>query len=113
MLFRSVIADGDIIRNDVRWQGTEASPYPLGQDKYTGEMYGNRDFIVNCLNYLVGDNGIMELRSRELKLRLLDKVRIKKERVKWQFINLVGPVIIVIFSGLVYGYYRKRKYSRY
>ena len=108
-----VIADGDIIRNDVRWQGTEASPYPLGQDKYTGEMYGNRDFIVNCLNYLVGDNGIMELRSRELKLRLLDKVRIKKERVKWQFINLVGPVIIVIFSGLVYGYYRKRKYSRY
>ena len=66
-----VIADGDIIRNEVRRSGAVETPLALGQDKYTDEMYGNRDFIVNCLNYLVDDNGIMELRSRELKLRLL------------------------------------------
>ena len=58
-----VIADGDITRNEVRRTGNIEAPYPLGQDKYTGEMFGNRDFIVNCLNYLIDNNGIMELRS--------------------------------------------------
>ena len=67
-----VIADGDIIRNEVKRSGINVTPGILGLDKYTGEMYGNRDFLVNCLNYLVDDNGIMELRSRELKLRLLN-----------------------------------------
>ena len=79
-----VIADGDIIRNEVRRTGTTETPLTLGQDRYTMEMFGNRDFLINCLNYLVDDNGIMELRSRELKLRLLDGSAIKKERFKWQ-----------------------------
>lgn len=108
-----VISDADIIRNDV--QVTANGPAPasqLGLDRYTGEMYGNRDFIVNCMNYLVDDNGIMNLRSRELKLRLLDKARIRNERLEWQLINLVGPVLLVILSGLVYSYFRKRKYAR-
>lgn len=106
-----VIADGDIIRNEVRRQGQEVFPYPLGQDKYTGEMYGNRDFLVNSLNYLIDDNGITNLRSRELKLRLLDKAKIKKERIKWQVINLAGPVLVVILAGLIYAYFRRRKYT--
>ena len=91
-----VIADGDIIRNEVRRTGATETPLTLGQDRYTGEMFGNRDFLINCLNYLVDDNGIMELRSRELKLRLLDSPAIKKERFKWQIINIAGPVLIVI-----------------
>jgi ABC-2 type transport system permease protein len=107
-----VIADGDIIRNEVRRNGATETHLTLGLDRYTGEMYGNRDFLVNCLNYLVDDNGIMELRSRELKPRLLDRSAIKKDRIKWQMINMAGPVIIVILSGLIYNWFRKRKYTR-
>jgi len=107
-----VIADGDIIRNEVRRIGSSETPLTLGEDRYTSEMYGNRDFLVNCLNYLVDDNGIMELRSRELKLRLLDSAKIKKERLKWQVINMAGPVLIVILAGSIYRYLRKRKYTK-
>jgi len=107
-----VIADGDIIRNEVRRVGTTETPLTLGQDRYTSEIYGNRDFLVNCLNYLVDNNGIMELRSRELKLRLLDTAKIKKERLRWQVINIVGPVLIVILAVTIYRYLRKRKYTK-
>ena len=75
-------------------------------------MFGNRDFLINCLNYLVDDNGIMELRSRELKLRLLDRSAIKKERFKWQIINIAGPVLIVIIAGIIYNWLRRRKYTK-
>jgi ABC-2 type transport system permease protein len=85
----------------------------LGQDKYTGQIYGNRDFIINCMNYLVDDYGLMALRSREMKLRLLDKSKIRSDRTLWQIINIVGPVLIVILSGLVYGFLRKRMYTRF
>ncbi|HPT20730.1 MAG TPA: gliding motility-associated ABC transporter substrate-binding protein GldG [Bacteroidales bacterium] len=108
-----VIADADIIRNEVKRSGMQNNPLPLGQDKYTGEVYGNRDFLINCLNYLVDDNGIMELRSRELKLRLLNNKQIKTERLKWQLINIISPVLLVIIAGLFYSYFRKRNYTRY
>jgi ABC-2 type transport system permease protein len=107
-----VIADADIIRNEVRHSGREVSPLPLGQDKYTGQMFGNRDFLINCLNYLVDDHGIMELRSREMKLRLLNKIKVKSEKTQWQLINVLGPVVLVILAGLIYNYYRKRKYTK-
>lgn len=107
-----VIADGDIIRNEVSRTGTTETPLPLGQDRYTREMFGNRDFLINCLNYLVDDNGIMELRSRELKLRLLNSSVIKKERFKWQAINIAGPIFIVIIAGIIYNWLRKRKYTK-
>jgi ABC-2 type transport system permease protein len=106
-----VVSDADIIRNEVRRSGTEESPLTLGLDKYTGQIYGNSDFIINCLNYLVDDNGLMELRSRELKMRLLDRSRIKAEKLKWQLINVLGPVLIVILAGMFYGYFRKRAYT--
>ena len=108
-----VIADADIIKNEVRRVGSSETHYPLGQDLVTGQLYGNRDFLINCLNYLVDDNGIMELRSRELKLRLLDRTRIKNERLKWQLINFAGPVLIVILAGLIYNYFRNKIYTRY
>jgi len=108
-----VVADADIIRNEVSRSGLEETPYPLGLDKYTGEVFGNRDFLINCLNYLVDDKGIMELRSRELKLRLLNATMIKDERLKWQLINTIGPVFIVLLAGLIYSYFRRRLYTRY
>jgi ABC-2 type transport system permease protein len=108
-----VIADADIIRNEVRRVGLEETPYPLGQDKYSGQIFGNRDFLINCLNYLVDNNGLMELRSRELKLRLLNTSKIKAEKLKWQFINIAGPVLIIILAGILNNYFRKRRYTRY
>jgi ABC-2 type transport system permease protein len=108
-----VVADGDIIRNDVSRAGTSETPLPLGQDRYTGEMAGNRDFLINCLNYLVDDNGLMELRSREMKLRLLDKSRIRNEKIMLQLINMTVPVLIVILSGIIFALIRKRVYTKF
>ncbi|HHU35523.1 MAG TPA: gliding motility-associated ABC transporter substrate-binding protein GldG [Bacteroidetes bacterium] len=106
-----VVADGDIIRNDLDYSSGTVTPYPLGQDQYTGEIMGNRDFIVNCVNYLVDDNGLMELRSREIKSRLLNKTKINQERLKWQSINIIGPLAIVLFAGILYNFARRRRYA--
>jgi ABC-2 type transport system permease protein len=105
-----VIADADIIRNEVSRLGVEETPSPLGRDRYTGELYGNSDFLINCLNYLVDENSIMELRSREMKLRLLDQDKIKGKKLKWQLINVAGPLLIVVIAGIVYNFFRRRRY---
>ena len=107
-----IVADGDLIRNGVNITAKGPVPLPLAPDKYSGGTFGNKDFIVNCLNYLVDDNGIMELRSREMKLRLLDKEIIRQHRVMIQIINVMAPIILVIISGLIYDFLRKKKYSR-
>ena len=108
-----VIADADIIRNEVSMSGLEETPYPLGLDRYTGQVFGNSDFLVNCMNYLIDNNGIMELRSRELKLRLLNTSMIKTEKLKWQLINMAGPLMIVLLAGLLYSFIRRKKYAKY
>ncbi len=85
-----VVADGDIIRNEVSWSGGVAEPLTLGLDRYTMQTFGNKDFLVNCINYLVNDNGLIEMRSREIKPRLLDQARIKSQRTMWQLVNTTG-----------------------
>jgi len=107
-----VVADADIIKNEVRYAGYQEMPFPLGVDRYTGEVFGNKDFILNCINWLVDDKGIMELRSRELKLRLLNTAKVRSEKVKWQLINTLAPLILLLLCGLSYGYLRKRKYEK-
>ncbi|HUS87086.1 MAG TPA: gliding motility-associated ABC transporter substrate-binding protein GldG [Bacteroidales bacterium] len=106
-----VVADGDIIRNDVSIIGNRVTPLPLGQDRYSGQVFGNKDFIVNCLNWLVDDKGIVDLRSREMRIRLLDSERINKERLLWQLMNSAGPILIVALGGLIYSIIRKRKFA--
>jgi len=108
-----VVADGDIIRNEVHRSGTSETPYRLGQDQYTGQMYGNRDFLVNCMNYLVDNNGLMDLRSREMKMRLLDKQEVTAKRTEWQLVNIIFPIAIVIIAGIVYNFFRKRKFATF
>jgi ABC-2 type transport system permease protein len=106
-----IAADGNLIRNGVSRTGSGVVPLPLATDKYTGGTFGNKDFIINCLNYLVDDNGIMELRSRELKLRLLDKDLIRNNRFMIQVINTALPVVLVIIAGVCYNFFRKRRYT--
>ncbi len=104
-----VISDGDVIRNDVQYQTRK--PYPLGFDKYTQRTYGNRNFILNCINYLCDDSGLISVRARELTLRLLDKKKVKNEGTKWKVINTAVPLLLVIVYGMIYYYIRKRKYT--
>jgi ABC-2 type transport system permease protein len=105
-----VIADGDVIRNDV--QTSSGKAYPLGYDKYTNQTFGNKDFILNCMNYLCDDSGLISVRSRELTLRLLDKKKMKTERLKWQIINVCLPLLLLLIYGLIHFLRRKRKYGR-
>ena len=107
-----VIADRDIIRNEVRRTAAGEMPLPLGQDRYTMQTFGNRDFLINCLNYLTDDIGLMELRSRELKLRLLDKKLISEKRILIQIINTCVPVLLIIAGGGLYTLVRRKMYVR-
>jgi ABC-2 type transport system permease protein len=108
-----VVADGDIIRNEVHDSGGSEVPYRLGQDQYTGQIFGNRDFLINCINYLVDNNGLMDLRSREMKLRLLNKHEVKAMRTQWQLINILLPILLVLIAGVIYNIMRRRKYATF
>ncbi|MGD0583899.1 MAG: gliding motility-associated ABC transporter substrate-binding protein GldG [Bacteroidales bacterium] len=107
-----VVADGEMIRNDVRMAGGQESPLPLGTDRYTGQTYGNKDFLVNCLNWLADDNGLMQLRSREMKLRLLDRSAIRKSRTLIQTVNILLPVFIILIAGLIFNLVRRKRFTR-
>ncbi|HEY0031107.1 MAG TPA: gliding motility-associated ABC transporter substrate-binding protein GldG [Bacteroidia bacterium] len=104
-----VISDGDVIRNDIDYRSQKK--LPLGYDKYTNQTYGNKNFILNCMNYLCDDSGLISVRARELTLRLLDKKKLKNERLKWQIINTVLPLLALVLFGVIYTIRRKRKYS--
>ena len=105
-----VVADGDIIRNqiDIRTR----KPLPLGFDQYTQNTYANKEFIENAISYLVDGEGLIDIRSRELKVRLLDMTKINQERTKWQVINTLIPIVLIIGLGFVMAFIRKKKYSK-
>ena len=106
-----VVADGDVIKNEVRVTGERIIPLPMDQDRYTQQFYGNKDFMVNCINYLIDESNLMELRSRELKLRLLDRSKINKYQVAIQLINTLLPVFILLLCGLVIWWIRRRRFE--
>ena len=105
-----VVADGDIIRNQIDIKTHK--PLPLGFDQYTGFTYSNKEFIENAISYLVDGEGLIDIRSRELKVRLLDATKVSHERVKWQVINTLIPIALIILLGLVMAFVRKKKYSK-
>jgi len=107
-----VVSDGDILKNQFVFRDGRYSVYPLGFDRYTNTTYGNADFVMNAMSYLCDENNLLEIRSRELKIRLLDKTRAADERAKWQFVNLMLPVLFVIIIGLFLFFFRKRAYSK-
>lgn len=107
-----VISDGDMIRNKVYGVGENVRPVPLGYDEYSGQMYGNRDFLLNCINWLCDDDGWMQLRGRNLAFYMLDKTRLKSERSKWEMINLLVPLAFVVTGGVAFVGVRRRKYRK-
>ncbi|MHB9056006.1 MAG: gliding motility-associated ABC transporter substrate-binding protein GldG [Paludibacteraceae bacterium] len=107
-----IIADGDIIRNDIQHSGDSVKALPLGLDRYTNQQFGNKDLIVNSILYLTDKKGWMKLRSRTIPLRLLNKDITTSKRTTWQIINVVLPLILLILIGIIYIRIRKIKYSR-
>ncbi|MBN2486312.1 MAG: gliding motility-associated ABC transporter substrate-binding protein GldG [Bacteroidales bacterium] len=107
-----VIADADIVRNDIKHTSKGPVISPLGFDKFTNQTYGNKDFLNNAISYLADENHLLALRGREFKLRMLDKTEISKNRLKWQLINILIPAAFVLAGGIAFSLTRKFKYSR-
>jgi ABC-2 type transport system permease protein len=105
-----VISDGDIVRN--RYIADEGAVLPLGYDFYTQTQYANKELLLNAVNYLVGDEGLMASRSRNIKLRKLDVMKVKEESLKYQIINVALPVVILAVAGVAIAVARKRKYRK-
>ena len=105
-----IVADGDIIRNEVIDSPDGPVMVPLGFDRYTSQTFGNKDFILNAVNYLTDETGLISLRSREFRMRLLDRQRILKESDQWKVINTLLPVLLVIGFGAGVGLYRRKIY---
>ena len=105
-----VVSDGDVIRNETESGGRSA--LPLGVDFYTRQMYSNNDFVLNCMNYLCGDSTLLNVRGRQLQIRLLDDKKAKTDKTEWQIINLVVPVLLIIFLGLIFAAVRRAKYAK-
>ena len=105
-----LVSDGDMIRNQFHIQ--DGYPLPLGYDQFTRETYGNKDFILNALSYLVDGPGLISSRSKEMKLRLLDKTKINRNKFFWQYFNLLFPLVLILILAVIMIWTRKRKYSR-
>ena len=105
-----VISDGDIIRNEVSQDG---KPYPIGFDRFTRHVFkGNKELILNAVNYLCDDGGLMTIRSRELKMRLLNHDKVSKNRFFIQLINVLLPVLLILLFGMIVFFIRKKKYGK-
>ncbi|MFV0522762.1 MAG: gliding motility-associated ABC transporter substrate-binding protein GldG [Mangrovibacterium sp.] len=107
-----VLADGSLIANKVNYTSGKLRTQPLGYDQYSKQTFGNKEFLLNAIHYLADDSGVMQLRSRVFKLRLLDKVRLREERLYWQLLNLLLPLLMISLFGLVFQLIRVNKYRK-
>lgn len=103
-----VVADGDVALNAV---SEKNGPLPMGKNLYTGYQYANKEFLLNCIDYLTDNSGIMETRSKDYTLRLFDKKKLEEKKLQWQVINIVLPIVAIILFTVVYQQVRKRKYQ--
>jgi ABC-2 type transport system permease protein len=116
-----VVADGDIVLNDVL---PDAGPIAMGWNKYTYTEYlkespyakaflpvANRDFLLNCVEYLVNNPEISQTRNKDIVLRLLDGTKVNEQKTTWQLVNIALPILLVILAGFIYQQIRKRKYA--
>ena len=102
-----IIGDGDIAINET----LRGEPLPLDKDKWTNQNFGNIDFLLNSIHYLIDDKGLLKLRSKSLQIQFLDKERAFEERSYWQMVNLVFPLVLLFGFGWLFNLLRKRRYS--
>lgn len=102
-----IVADGDVIKNDV----VRNQPQELGFDRWTGQSFGNKEFLENAVNYLLDDDGLINIRSKEVAIAFLDTAKVSAEKTKWQFYNIALPLIGLAIFGFGFNFIRKRKYT--
>ena len=107
-----VCSSSSLIRNQTMGVGENMVAVPLGYDRYMNQQFGNKDFILNAVNFLTDDEGWMNLRTRELKIRLLNKKQITTHKTFWKVVNVVGPLVVLMIFGVVFLVVRSRKYKR-
>ena len=104
-----VISDGDMIRNQL---DKNFQPVELGYDQRSGNLYDNKDFLMNCVNYLLDDNGLINIRSKDLDLPLLDKEKVYESYTTTQILTIGLPILILGLFGFVFTFLRKKKYAK-
>lgn len=105
-----MISDGDWLTNQI--SASDQSPFPLGWDRYTNQQFANKVFLENLVDYLLNDERLIQLRHREVKLRLLDQSKIKSEKQYWQAVNVLVPLMLLLITAFLQHYWRKRKFGR-
>lgn len=105
-----VISDGDVAANLVR-DAAKKEWFPLGFNRFEGSTYANKELMLNAIEYLVDPNGVIEARSKEVKLRMLDTVKAKKEETTWRLVNIVVPLLFLGIFGWFFNWRRKRRYA--
>jgi len=103
-----VVADGDVIKNQLK----QGKPLELGFDRYTGNTYGNKEFLMNSVNYLLDDSGLIHIRSKQISIAFLNLAKVAEEREKWQIINLTIPLVLLALGAFSFNYFRKKRYQR-
>lgn len=102
-----VISDGDVIKNQI----DKGAPIELGYDKYTGQFFGNKEFILNSVNYLLDDNGLINIRSKDVTLPVLDKQSVHDNYNQTQMLTVALPIVLLAIFGFIFTYLRKKKYK--
>lgn len=102
-----VISDGDIIANEI----SKGQPLELGVDRWSNMRFGNKEFLLNTVNYLLDDNELIHIRSKTIQIDFLDKQKAFEQASKWQFINIVIPLLILAIFGITFNYFKKKKYQ--
>ena len=106
-----VLADGDVARNEVNPKTGQAQP--LGLDNYSHYTFANKELILNMVAYLADETGLISARNKVVKIRPLDKGKLKNDQVFWQVINLVLPILLIISLGITKAWWRKKKYGSF
>ena len=104
-----VISDGDVFKNQIN--EADGSPFPLGFDRYTQQTYGNKNLLLNIADYMTDNSGLIGLRNKEIRIRLLNRAKIKASKFNWQLLNTVLPLVILLLFGIFQQYFRRRKYA--
>ncbi len=102
-----VCGSAEIVINEI----TQRGPAPMGYNKDINYTFANQEFLQNCLDYILDPSGILETRSKDLTLRLLDPKKLEDDRSFWQWVNITGPLLLVLAGGMLYQFLRKRKYQ--
>lgn len=103
-----VISDGDIVANQLH----QGEPLPLGQDKWTNTLYGNKVFLINTVNYLLDDNGLLKIRNKNIEIKQLDKEKAFNERTFWKVFNLITPLVLLFLMGIIMYFYRNNLFKK-